>query len=312
MKVSTKARMILWLMRHRHWFQGQWKQKPMGWEKEDVLAFRETCEQGAQRFGKPPHGIRVKKINFGTIPAEWLIPDGAPNDKMIFYVHGGGYVSGSCNDHRTIVSKIAQKAGLTTLLYEYRVAPEHPFPAALDDSILVYQKVLEEGYQSENILVMGESAGGGLALALLLALRDQNIPLPKAAVAITPWTDLTCSGESYNTKNRLSLAPHDSWNIFSHYYVANEDPKNPYISPLFGDLSGLPPLFINAGESDELFDDGRMFALKAKESGVDCTFRSGPGMVHCYPLLAPMFREATEAMDEIIFFIRKQLLQQPH
>jgi acetyl esterase/lipase len=153
----------------------------------------------------------------------------------------------------------------------------------------------------------GESAGGGLALALLLAIKKEQFPMPAVAVVISPWTDLTCSGASYRTKNRKSLAPLNSWTVFSAHYVGRNDPQNPLISPLFGDLSGLPPLLINAGEDDELFDDGRLFAEKAKEAGVEVTFRPGKNMVHCYPLMAPMFREATEAMDEIVRFIKKQL-----
>ena len=153
----------------------------------------------------------------------------------------------------------------------------------------------------------GESAGGGLVLAILLALKDRNIPQPKAAVAISPWTDLTCSSDSYFTKNKLSPAPLNCWNVFSHHYTGDHQGTNPLISPLFGDLKDLPSIFINSGVDDELFEDGEKFYLKAKEAGVDITFRAGKGMVHCYPLLAPMFREAIEAMNEIVLFVRKNL-----
>jgi acetyl esterase/lipase len=224
---------------------------------------------------------------------------------MILYVHGGGYVSGSCNDHRGFVSKFAKATGAATLVYEYRLAPEHPFPAAVEDSVKIYNWLLEQGHLPANILVAGESAGGGLCLALLLALKEQALPMPAAAVAISPWTDLTCSGDSYKTKNDRSPAPIDSWFVFSSHYAGNSPVNLPLISPLFGDLAGLPPLFINSGEDDELFDDGARFAEKAARAGVDVTFRRGPGMIHCYPLLAPMFPEATEAMAEIVGFVRK-------
>ena len=135
------------------------------------------------------------------------------------------------------------------------------------------------------------------------------VAMPVAVVAISPWTDLTCSGESYHTKNKVSLAPLDSWTVFSNHYAANHNKSLPLISPLFGDLAGLPPLFINSGVDDELYDDGEKFAEKAAEAGVEVTFRAGTGMVHCYPLLAPMFREATEAMEEICVFIGKYLGQ---
>ena len=171
----------------------------------------------------------------------------------------------------------------------------------------VYQWLLTSGFNPGNILIAGESAGGGLCLATLLALKEQNIQLPVAAVSISPWTDLTCSGESYRTKNKVSPAPLNSWFVFSKYYIGNNEATNPLISPLFGDLRGLPPILLNSGTDDELYDDGEKFYLKAKNAGVDITFRPGYGMVHCYPLLAPMFPEATEAMNEIVEFIRKHL-----
>jgi acetyl esterase/lipase len=301
--VSLKAKIFTGLLRNRHLFEGKLKKQTFENNVESVLAFRAKCEKGAERFGKLPNGIEIRQEVINMVLSEWIIPKGAPQDKLIFYVHGGGYVSGSCNDHRVVVSKVAKQTGITNLLYEYGLAPEHAFPAALDDSLNVYQTVLNKGYKPENIIMMGESAGGGLCLAILLALKDKNIPMPKAAVVISPWTDLSCSGESYKTKNKVSLAPLNSWNVFSHYYVAGQDVKNPFISPLFGDLKGLPPIYINSGESDELFDDGLRFYEKAKEAGVEITFKGGEGMIHCYPLLAPMFREATDAMNEMVDFI---------
>jgi len=272
-----------------------------------IKMFRERCEKGAARFGKIPRDIEVKPLTIDGIKAEWLIPNGASSEKVILYVHGGGYVSGSCSDHRGIIAKFALNTGVANLLYEYRLAPEHPFPAAIDDSVKVYKWLLQSGYKHNNIVIAGESAGGGLALALLLALKEQNMRMPKAAVAISPWTDLTCSSESYKTKNRLSPAPLNSSYVFSTPYICSNKSDHPLISPLFGDLKGLPPLLIISGVDDELFEDGEMFYLKAKAAGVDVRFIEGEGMVHCYPLLAPMFPEATEAMDEIVGFIKLHL-----
>jgi acetyl esterase/lipase len=272
-----------------------------------IAGFRELCEKGATRFGKVPQGITVKAQRIEGINAEWLIPQGSNPTKVILYVHGGGYVSGSCNDHRTIVAKFAKNVGVTCLTYEYRLAPEHPFPAGLDDSVKIYLWLLASGFKPENILIAGESAGGGLCLAILLALKDRNIAQPVAAVSISPWTDLTCSSDSYRTKNKVSLAPLNSWTVFSKYYCGENKATNPLISPLFGDLKGLPPVLLNSGADDELNQDGEEFFLKARSSGVDITFKAGIGMVHCYPLLAPMFPEATEAMDEIVDFVKKHL-----
>ncbi len=304
--ISLKGQLINFLIRKNYLFEGKLKKETFS-AATSIPEFRYRCEKGASRFGKLPSTIHAKKDVVGGVPAEWLEPESAPKNKLIFYVHVGGYVSGSCNDHRNIVSKVAAAAGVKLLLYEYRLAPEFPYPYAINDSVAVYREVLERGYQPENIIIMGESAGGGLALALLLALKQKKIPLPKAAVVISPWTDLTCSGESYKTKNRLSPAPLDSWFVFSRHYGGGNDLTDPLISPLYGDLEGLPPILINSGESDELFDDGKAFYEKARVAGVEVTFRAGEGMVHCYPLLSPMFKEAKEAMDEIVEFIREHM-----
>ena len=303
---SFKSRMFNFVLRNRHLMQGKLKKEVFDFNTS-IAGFREQCEKGATRFGKIPEGITVKAQRIEGINAEWLIPQGSDPTKVILYVHGGGYVSGSCNDHRGIVSKFAKNTGVTNLLFEYRLAPEHPFPAGLNDSVKVYQWLMDSDFKPENILVAGESAGGGLCLALLLALKERNIALPVAAVSISPWTDLTCSSDSYRTKNKVSLAPLNSWTVFSKYYVGDNTATNPLISPLFGDLKGLTPILLNSGTDDELYDDGEKFYLKAKSAGVDITFRAGTRMVHCYPLLAPMFPEATEAMNEIIAFIQRHL-----
>ncbi len=298
--------MFNFLIRNRHLFQGKLKKEVYNMDTS-IAQFRELCEKGASRYGKIPKGIVVKEQNIEGIKSEWLIPEGTQSEKLILYVHGGGYVSGSCNDHRGFISKFAKNTGVTNLIYEYRLAPEHPFPAAVEDSVKMYQWVLSAGYKPENILLAGESAGGGLCLAVLLALKERQIALPVAAVAISPWTDLTCSGSSYTTKNKNSAAPLYSWNVFSKHYIGSFSADLPLISPLFGDLKGLPPLFINSGTNDELYDDGEQFYLKAKAAGVNVFFRKGEGMIHCYPLLSPIFPEATEAMNEIVDFIRLQL-----
>jgi epsilon-lactone hydrolase len=303
---SLKGRILNFLLRNGHLFRGKLKKEKFTLNTS-ILEFRQRCERGAQKHSKITGEVTVQEQIINHIKSEWLIPEGANPEKLILYVHGGGYVSGSCSDHRSFVSKFAKITGITNLIYEYRLAPEYPFPAALDDSVKIYQWLLSTGFEPKNIVIAGESAGGGLTLAILLALKELDIPQPKAAVAISPWTDLTCSSDSYITKNKVSPAPMNCWKVFSHHYIGDNKGTNPLISPLFGDLKNLPSIFINSGVDDELLEDGEKFYLKAKEAGVDITFRAGEGMVHCYPLLAPMFREATEAMNEIALFIRKHL-----
>lgn len=303
---SIKSRLFNLMIRNSYLFRGRLKKETFDMNTSIEL-FRENCEKGAARYAKMPPGVEAKPTTIEGIIAEWLVPAGTNPEKLIFYVHGGGYVSGSCSDHRSFVSKFAAFTGVTNLIFEYRLAPEHKFPAAVEDSVKVYRSVLESGFKPENIIIAGESAGGGLTLATLLYMKDKNIPLPKAGVAISPWTDLTCQGESYKTKNKVSPAPLNSWHVFAKHYAGDKPLTHPYISPLFGGLEGLPPLFINAGMDDELFDDGRLFAEKARIAGVDVTLRAGEKMVHCYPLMAPMFPEATEAMNEIVAFVKTQL-----
>lgn len=303
---SSKSKIFNFVITHSYLLRGKSKKEVFD-DKTSIPAFRERCEKGAARYAELPMGVTVKAQILEGLKTEWLIPNNAPEDKAILYVHGGGYVSGSCSDHRNFVPKFAKFTGVKCLIYEYRLAPEHPFPAALDDSVKIYRYLLDTGFNPQNILIAGESAGGGLTLALLLALKEKKINFPAAAVAISPWTDLTCSSESYVTKNKLSPAPLNSWFVFSKHYIWNNKADNPLISPLFGNLKGLPPIFINSGENDELFEDGEKFAQKATQAGVDITFRNGKGMVHCYPLLAPMFPEATEAINEIVHFVRKHL-----
>jgi epsilon-lactone hydrolase len=303
---SYKSKIFNFIVRNGHFLQGNPK-KELFDMNTSIPGFRERCEKGAKRYYKIPKSIEIKEQIIEGIKSEWIIPAGADPDKIILYVHGGGFVSGSCSDHRGFVSKFAKNTRVKNLMYEYRLAPENTYPAALEDSVRIYQWLLSSGFRPEYIIIAGESAGGGLCLATLLALKERNIDLPAAAIAISPWTDLSCSSDSYKTKNCKSPAPINSWLVFSKHYVGNNDVKNPLISPLFGSLIGLPPILINSGGEDELFEDGEKFYLKAKEAEVDITFKAGEGMLHCYPLFAPMFREATEAMNEIVEFVNIHL-----
>lgn len=301
---SLQSHLFRFILKYRHLLRFQLKSKDVFDFNTSIPKFREDCEKGARLFGKLPTGIEVSPVTVDGLPAEWILPSQAGKEKVILYTHGGGYVSGSCSDHQSIVARVVKGCEVATLLFEYRLAPEHPFPAAIEDSVAAYRWLLAQGILPSNIMIVGESAGGGLCLATLLALRDQGIPLPVAAVAISPWTDLKCTGESYRTKNKVSLAPLNSWTVFSKYYAGDNDPCLPWISPLYGDLHGLPPILINAGEDDELIDDSIRFAEKAKAAGVEVTLKVGERMVHCYPFLPPFIPEARQAMDEICAFIK--------
>ena len=304
---SLQSRLLLFVLKHRHLLRFRLREETIDWTTNaSILRFRQENEKGSSRFGKMPADIEVSPVTIEGLSAEWIWPSSATKDKVIFYTHGGGYVSGSCSDHRSVVAKFVKGSQVGALLFEYRLAPEHPFPAALDDSVATYRWLLGQGISPSNIVIVGESAGGGLGLATLIALRDKGISLPAAAVALSPWTDLKCTGESYRTNAKACLSPEGTWTAFSKHYVGDSDPCLPWISPLYGDLDGLPPILIHVGGDEILRDDSLRFAEKAKTAGVDVTLKVGEGMFHCYPVMAPLFPEATQAMDEICAFIRAQ------
>ncbi|MEN6409193.1 MAG: alpha/beta hydrolase [Anaerolineaceae bacterium] len=303
---SIQSQIMYIMMKNRHLLQGRLKQEAWD-ENTSIPEFRAMCEKSNSRLAEKPEGLDVSPVDAAGLPAEWLTPVGVENDGVILYMIGGGYISGSLKDHRSMVAKIVLGSQTRMLLFEHRLAPEHPYPAALDDAVSAYRWLLAQGISPEKICIVGESAGGGLCLATLLALRDQGIALPAAAVAMSPWTDLTMSGESYRTKAKVCLSPRGMAQVCSRYYVGNHEPRLPWISPLFGDLHGLPALYISIGDYETLLDDSTRFAAKAKDAGVDVTLRVGEKMVHCYPLMAPIFPEATQELANICQFIQKHL-----
>jgi monoterpene epsilon-lactone hydrolase len=301
---SFQSRLVRFMMKHRHLLRGQLKPTTVDWHTS-IADLRQLVEKSAGRFGKLPAGIGVSPANINGMAAERIMPAGAGKDQVILYFHGGGYVVGSCPAHRAIVAKFVKDSGVGALLFGYRLAPEHPFPAALEDAMAAYGWLLAQGVPASQIVFVGDSAGGGLCLATLLAIRDQGLPLPAAAVALSPWTDLKCTGESYQTKLKVDPATWPgSWTVFSQYYAKDNDPDLPGISPLYGDLQGLPPLLIYAGSDEVLLDDSTRFAEKAKNAGVEVTLKVGEGMFHCFPVCAPLFPEAKQAMAEICTFIK--------
>lgn len=303
---SLKSRLLYVAMKNRHYLRFQLHQETWD-DNTSITDFRMQCENVNGALARLPEGIEVEPLTVAGLPAEWLSMAGANKDRVILYAIGGGYVSGSCNDHRAMVAKIAKDSGISILLLQHRLAPEHPYPAALDDMLAGYGWLLEQGISPENIMIVGESAGGGLALATLLAIRDKGLPLPAGGVALSPWTDLALTGESHRTKAKVCLSPKGMAEVCTKYYIGDHDPRDPWISPLYGDLHDLPPLLIYVGEYETLLDDSTRFAAKAEAAGVDVTLRVGDGMIHCYPLLAPLFPEATQALEEICTFIKTHI-----
>jgi epsilon-lactone hydrolase len=252
--------------------------------------------------------VRTESVVAGSVPSEWLIPEGAPTDQVILYIHGGAWMMGSGNTHRSMVSRIAYASVTRTLFINYRLAPEYPFPAALDDCVEAYDWLRQNGFATDKMIIAGDSAGGNLTLALLVALRDSGKPLPAGAVALSPVTDLAFTGESVRT--RLRKDP-----IFSgggpttviQDYIARHDPHEPLISPLYADLHGLPPLLIHVGDYEILLDDAVRFGDKARTAGVDAKTVVWPEMFHVFQICAPVLPEANHAIQQIGAFIQSRL-----
>ena len=305
---SIRSNIFRFVLKHRHLFSKDTKRIKHFTADTPIEDFRAQVNKAHKLFGKLPKGIRMEEEKIGDLYCERIIKLSADTDKIILYFHGGGYVSGTCEAHRIHVAKVVNYCNINAFVFEYRVAPENPFPAALEDALIAYKYLLENNFNSNNIVFMGDSAGGGLLLSLLNKLKAENLPLPVAAVALSPWTDLSCSGESYVKNLKVEpFAPKESWVVFSNYYVQKEDVYNPFISPIYGDLKKLPPLKIFVGGHETMLSDSVDYAQKAKEAGVEVELTVGEKLFHCYPICAPVFPEATKAMKEIAGFFNKHL-----
>ncbi len=270
---------------------------------------REAAETKARE--KPlPSDIACEAVDAGggaalQVKAEWVSAPEAATDKVLLYFHGGGYYRGSMNTVREMVSRMSRASGLTVLNVGYRLAPEHPFPAAVDDALAAYGWLLERGVAPGSIAVGGDSAGGGLTMALMLAMRGQGRPLPAAGVCLSPWVDLTQSGQSYLT--RVDEDPSITKPYLDHaagVYLNGADARGQLASPMFADLAGLPPLLIQVGTAEVLLDDARSLADAARAAGVNVELDEWEGMVHVWQNSGPGLPEAKEAVEKIGAWLR--------
>ena len=232
-----------------------------------------------------------------------------PNPKgIILQLHGGGYYLDMNNSYRDMAVQYRDvSGGMEVLTIDYRVAPTYPYPAALEDALEAYRWILEQGYEGSNIVVAGDSAGGGLGLALCLYLRDNSMPMPKSIITMSAWTDLTCTGESY--EKNFDMDPvfggtKDSV-VFQNEYYCNDNPENPYISPVFGEYDGFPPMLMQVGECEMLLSDTITVSEKAKAAGVDVAMHIYPGMFHIFQKGMNMYPESKMAWDEIQGFLNE-------
>jgi acetyl esterase/lipase len=268
------------------------------------LEARRAFVTRATRIIRPPRGTRVSVLDMGGVRAEELVAPGARMDAALLYLHGGGFVLGWHGQYRRMVALLGKMSGVRALAPEYQLAPEHPFPAALEDCLTAYRWLLRQGIPPERIVIAGDSAGGNLTLATLLALCDRGEPLPAAAVCLSPVTDLEGTGESYKTRAHADpvLRPGGTSSLRAQYYQ-DHDPRDPLISPLHGDLRGLPPLLLLVGDDEILLSDSTRLAERIEAAGGDVRLEVWSRMWHVW-MLTPDFPEARRALAEIGAFVR--------
>jgi epsilon-lactone hydrolase len=263
----------------------------------------------AARLAIRPRGTVAEPVVAGGVPAEWVSVPNSRRDRVILYLHGGSYTIGSPRTHRALAAQMARAAGMRALVLGYRLAPEHLFPAPVEDATAAYRWLLAQGIRPEHIVIAGDSAGGGLTLATALALRDGGDPLPAALVCISPWTDLAATGASLKTRAHLdpSLSPGGIAIAGQRYVGPAGDSRAPLASPLYADLRGLPPLLIQVGDHEILLDDSTRLAERARASGVAVTLEIWPEMWHVFESLAGYLPEADQAVNKIGMFMRARL-----
>jgi monoterpene epsilon-lactone hydrolase len=272
---------------------------------DNIQHLRQLANRGGERRIAPP-GVRVQPVDAGGARAEWLVPAGSPAAPVILYFHGGAWTLGWYNGHRWGVGCLAKACRARALAVDYRLAPEHPFPAALEDCLAAYRFLLAQCIPPGKIVLAGDSAGGNLVLVTLLALREAGDPLHAAVVCFSPVTDLCHMAEETAQPKADPSIPMGFAEASVRAYLAGEDPCHPLISPIEADLHGLPPLLIQAGADEVLCESAERFAARARAAGVRATFQSWPGMWHVWQMLTPFLPEADWAIEVVADFVQKE------
>jgi acetyl esterase/lipase len=274
--------------------------------RSDVVKVPSMRKQLDRFGGRFPEGVTGTPVDVDGTPAEWVADEGAVADAVVLYLHGGGYVAGSVDSHRNLLGHLARAMGCRVLAIEYRLAPEHPHPAAVEDATAAYRWLVSQGIDPGRIVIAGDSAGGGLTVATLVALRDAGDPLPAAAVPISPWVDMEGTGDSITS--RAEVDPMVSGaalrNIAGLFLGDDGDPRDPLAAPLHADLTGLPPLLVHVGDHEVLLDDANRLAANAEQAGVDVTLEVWPEMTHVWHFSAGYVPEADAAIARIAEFAR--------
>ena len=253
-------------------------------------------------------GVKVEAIELGGVNCQLLIPADADDDRVIMYLHGGGYLLGSLQSHAGLASEIGKSASCRVLQVDYRLAPEHQFPAPIEDACKVYHALLAGGTKSEKIILAGDSAGGGMVIACIASLKESGSALPGAAVCLSPWLDLKFTGESITSCKEVDpIIDTEVLSMMVSAYMGEQDPEQYKASPLHADLQGFPPLLIQVGECEILLSDSERLAEKAREAQLDLVYEKWPEMIHVWQLFYPHLTEARTAIAKIGEFIREKI-----
>lgn len=277
------------------------------WSRDTSVA--QMREDWDALFGVDGAGVAIEQVQVGETSAEWLKPE-AGKSAVLLYLHGGGFKLGSLTSHRELMLGIAQAAGVSVLGLAYRLAPEFRFPAPLDDTCAAYRWLLAQGVSPNQIILAGDSAGGNLVMTALIRLRDAGDPMPAGAVLLSPWTDLTASGDSYETRKRADpIHQRRMIQAMAEHYLAGADPK--LASPLFADLRGLPPTLIQVGDAETVLSDAVDLAQRMDDAGNDVHLQVWPRMIHVFQQFPHELSEARQARQEIGAFIERALAPKP-
>ncbi|MFK8015786.1 MAG: alpha/beta hydrolase [Gammaproteobacteria bacterium] len=273
-----------------------------------IADMRKRMEVVARRAGRRGRGLKIEQRTMAGVPVEILAPTGASDQlPVVVYFHGGAFVAGSPSTHRSLTASLAADLPARVIVVDYRLAPEHPFPAALDDVTAVFHALLDE-VPAGRIAFAGDSAGGNLVLTTMLRARDAGVALPAAAVALSPWTDLTGSGASVqDNAQHDAMLPGDKIELAARLYAPQDDLRNPLLSPVFADLGGLPPLLLHVGTTEILRDDATRVLIGARDAGVDATLRLWQDLPHVFHIFGRQLPAARLAQAELANFLRARL-----
>lgn len=270
----------------------------------DIVQMRSRYVQLAAQLGTTACAI-CEPVDAAGVPAEWVAAPGFDPSRAMLLLHGGGYAIGSIETHRRLAYDLSAACAARVLLIDYRLAPEHPFPAAVDDAERAWRWLLAQGFDPRALSVVGDSAGGGLALATLVNLRDLGLPLPACAVAISPWVDLEARGESIVTRAPFDpMVQKEGLLVFAQMYLAGQSARSPLASPLHAELGGLPPVLVQVGSAESLLDDAIRIAERLHRAGNDVHLSVWPNMPHVFPFFAPVLSEGRDGCAEIGAFVR--------